>query len=52
MSQLADALEEFATGAIDHHKLAQNAKRRHAEQFSDVTMARGVAAVYRDLLYE
>lgn len=52
VSQLADALEEFATGAIDHRKLAQNAKRRHAEQFSDVTMARGVAAVYRDLLHD
>jgi glycosyltransferase involved in cell wall biosynthesis len=50
VSQLADAIEEFATGAVNLEPLAANARRRHAEQFSDIAMARGVAAVYRDVL--
>ncbi len=52
VSQLADAIEEFATREIDHVQLASYAQQRHAEQFSDVAMARGVAAVYREVLEE
>lgn len=52
VSQLADAIEEFATGEIDHAQLARHARLRHTKQFSDVAMARGVAAVYRDVLDE
>ncbi len=52
VSQLADAIEEFASSTIDHAHMAQTAQQRHAEQFSDVAMARGVAAVYREVLEE
>lgn len=52
VSQLAEALEECAAGEVDLRALAHQARSRHAEQFSDVAMARGVAAVYRELLAE
>ena len=50
VSQLAEALEQFANGTIDLSVMAERGQQRHAECFSDVTMARGVAAVYRDVL--
>ena len=50
VSQLAEALEEIATGKIDHAAMAISAQQRHAEHFSDIAMARGVAAVYREML--
>lgn len=50
--ELSSAIEQLATGAIDARSMAQHARTRHAEQFSDVAMARGVATVYRELLEE
>jgi glycosyltransferase involved in cell wall biosynthesis len=50
VSQLATAVEEFIGGGVDYVALSEAARRRHAEAFSDATMAAGVAAVYRDVL--
>lgn len=52
VSQLADAIGECCTGEVDLAELAACAKARHRDHFSDVTMARGMAAVYRELLEE
>lgn len=52
VSQLTDVLGDFARGAIDTVAMARRARERHREQFSDVAMARGVAAVYHELLEE
>lgn len=48
--QLAGAIEELIAGAIDYTSLSRCARQRHAERFSDVAMAAGVAKVYRDVL--
>lgn len=48
--QLADALEELFSGAIDYPLMSLAARERHAEHFSDVAMARSVAGVYDGLL--
>lgn len=50
VSQLAAAIEEFVTGAVDYTAISRAARQRHAESFSDQAMAAGVAAVYRDVL--
>jgi glycosyltransferase involved in cell wall biosynthesis len=50
VSQLASAVEEFVNGGVNYHALCDAARRRHAERFSDVSMARGVAEVYREIL--
>ena len=50
VSQLARAIEEFVSGGVDYAALSRGARSRHAESFSDNTMAAGVAAVYRDVL--
>jgi glycosyltransferase involved in cell wall biosynthesis len=50
VSQLAAAIEEVIGGDVDFAALSDGARRRHAELFSDATMAAGVAAVYRDLM--
>ncbi len=50
VSQLGQAVEEIIAGEIDYGALSRGARRRHAESFSDTTMAGGVAAVYREVL--
>ena len=50
VSQLAQAIEEVVTGVVDYAALSRGARARHAESFSDTTMAAGVAAVYREVL--
>jgi glycosyltransferase involved in cell wall biosynthesis len=50
VSQLSQAIEEIVAGRIDYGALSRGARRRHAELFSDTTMAAGVNAVYRDVL--
>jgi glycosyltransferase involved in cell wall biosynthesis len=50
VSQLASAIEEFVSSKVDYAALSRGARCRHAESFSDNTMAAGVAAVYRDVL--
>lgn len=50
VSQLAAAIEEIVSGAVDFAALSEGSRRRHAAQFSDATMAAGVNAVYRDVL--
>jgi glycosyltransferase involved in cell wall biosynthesis len=50
VSQLAQTIEDVVSGAVDFGALSRGARGRHAELFSDVTMAEGVASVYRDVL--
>jgi glycosyltransferase involved in cell wall biosynthesis len=50
VSQLSRAIEEIVAGEVDYASLSRTARQRHAELFSDVTMASGVNAVYRDVL--
>lgn len=50
VSQLARSIEEVVGGELDYAELGRGARRRHAEQFSDVKMAEGVADVYRQVL--
>jgi glycosyltransferase involved in cell wall biosynthesis len=50
VSQLARSIEEAVDGGIDYGALSRGARARHADLFSDTTMAAGVAAVYRDVL--
>jgi len=50
VSQLSRAIEEMVGGVVDYAALSRNARRRHAELFSDATMAAGVNAVYHDVL--
>jgi glycosyltransferase involved in cell wall biosynthesis len=50
VSQLAAAIEEFIAGNVDYSSLSQAAVDRHAAAFSDEAMAKGVAAVYREVL--
>jgi glycosyltransferase involved in cell wall biosynthesis len=47
---LADALLKIISGAVDWSRLREIAHRRHAEMYSDQTMAAGVAAVYDEIL--
>jgi glycosyltransferase involved in cell wall biosynthesis len=50
VSQLAHAIEKIVTCGVDYTALSHNARRRHAELFSDTKMASGVAEVYRKVL--
>ncbi len=50
VSQLSRAIEEMVSDGVDYAALSHNARRRHAELFSDAKMAAGVNAVYRDVL--
>ncbi len=47
---LARAIERVVSGDLAWSKLRESALRRHGEQFSDESMARGVARVYRCVL--
>ena len=49
---LAAALKRVIGGEFDWHALRASAWKRHAERFSDVLMAEGVAEVYRRVLGE
>jgi glycosyltransferase involved in cell wall biosynthesis len=49
---LAHAIQSIITGECDWSELRTNALERHAERFSEISMARGVAAVYRNMLKE
>lgn len=49
---LADAVARLVKGTADWSALRASALARHAEHFSDRSMAEGVAAVYRRLLAE
>lgn len=50
VSQLAAAIEELIASGKNYSDLSRGARRRHAERFSDTTMAEGVANVYREVL--
>jgi glycosyltransferase involved in cell wall biosynthesis len=50
VSQLARSIESVIAGDVDYAALSTGAKERHAEKFSDTTMAAGVAEVYRRVL--
>jgi glycosyltransferase involved in cell wall biosynthesis len=50
VSQLAQAIEEIVMGEVDYGTLSRGARARHAEAFSDTTMAGRVADVYRGVL--
>ncbi len=47
---LAAAVRRIVTGEIDWQSLRSAAWRRQREQFSDRSMARGIAQVYREIL--
>jgi glycosyltransferase involved in cell wall biosynthesis len=49
-ASLADALRRVVVGAVDWQALRSCALERQRQQFSDRSMAAGVAAVYRDVL--
>jgi glycosyltransferase involved in cell wall biosynthesis len=50
VSQLSRAVEELVEGRVDYKALSHHARRRHADLYSDATMAAGVSAVYHDVL--
>ena len=50
VSQLATAIRQFVDGEVDYMTISRNARERHAARFSDVAMARNVAAVYDEVL--
>jgi glycosyltransferase involved in cell wall biosynthesis len=50
VSQLAASIEKVVAGDVDYGRLSTGARSRHAERFSDTTMAAGVADVYREVL--
>jgi glycosyltransferase involved in cell wall biosynthesis len=50
VSQLAGAIAEIVSRNIDYGMLSRGARARHADLFSDMKMAAGVAAVYRGVL--
>ena len=49
---LADAIARVITGHYNWQALRESALERHAEHFSDLSMARGVARAYREVLAE
>ena len=49
-SDLARCLERIIRGDVDRFAIQQAASQRHREEFSDRSMAGGVAAVYRQIL--
>jgi glycosyltransferase involved in cell wall biosynthesis len=50
VSQLAQAIEEVVAGRVDYAALGRGAHLRHAQHFSDIKMASGVADVYREVV--
>lgn len=50
VSQLASAISSFVRGEVDYAEFSRRGRERHAERFSDIAMARGLAEVYRDVL--
>jgi glycosyltransferase involved in cell wall biosynthesis len=50
VSQLVQAIEEVVGGGVDYGALSRGARARHAESFSDTTMAASIAKVYQDIL--
>ena len=50
VSQMASAIQSFVNGDVDYAAFSRRGRQRHAERFSDVAMARNLAAVYRDVL--
>jgi glycosyltransferase involved in cell wall biosynthesis len=52
VSQLSQSIEEIVAGRVDYSALSRGARLRHADEFSDIKMAAGVAAVYREVLAE
>jgi len=49
-ADLARAIGRFVRGEVDWLACREHAHRRQAELFSDESMARGVAEVYREVL--
>jgi glycosyltransferase involved in cell wall biosynthesis len=49
-ARLAEALARIARGATDTESMGDSAWQRQRDAFSDVSMAAGVAAVYREVL--
>ena len=47
---LAEALQRFVRGEVDANVMGDNGWHRQRENFSDVSMAAGVATVYRQVL--
>ncbi|WP_417738139.1 glycosyltransferase [Rosistilla oblonga] len=47
---LAAQIQRLVSGEVSWHDLAEAAAARHAAEFSDVAMARGVADVYRKVI--
>ena len=47
---LAEKIADLVSGEIDWHAMSDAAVTRHAADFSDVSMARGAADVYRQLM--
>lgn len=50
VSQLAQAIEDLTTGELDYKSVSAAAIKRHANRFSDDSMAAQVAAVYHEVL--
>jgi glycosyltransferase involved in cell wall biosynthesis len=50
VSQLATSIEEVICGDVSYTDLSHGARQRHADRFSDLKMAEGVADVYRQVL--
>ena len=49
-TELARAISTIIDGEVSWSELRENAMKYHREQFSDQSMARGVADVYRTVL--
>lgn len=47
---LAAALAKFASGEVDASAMGDLGRQRQRQQFSDVSMAAGIASVYREVL--
>ena len=47
--EIASAIRRVTNNPVDARKMADAARARQREHFSDISMARGVAAVYDDL---
>ena len=48
--QLAATIARVVRGEVDWQALRESAWRRQREQFSDRSMARGIAELYREIL--
>ena len=50
VDDMAAALAEIICGDVSWAKLRRNAHQKHAKQYSDRSMAEGVAELYREIL--